>query len=96
VAVTPAIFAADYLRNPAPPYPPMSRRLGEQGKVLLRVLVNTAGSADEVQVRDSSGSPRLDEAARETVKRWKFVPARRGEEPVPTWVLIPVSFKLEG
>jgi periplasmic protein TonB len=48
-----------------------------------------------VQVRSSSGSTRLDEAARETVKRWKFVPARRGSEPVPAWVLIPISFRLE-
>jgi periplasmic protein TonB len=94
-AITPAIFDADYLRNPAPAYPALSRRLAEQGKVVLRVLVNDAGSADEVQVRSSSGSTRLDEAARETVKRWKFVPARRGSEPVPAWVLIPISFRLE-
>jgi periplasmic protein TonB len=60
------------------------------------VLVNAAGSAEEVQVRASSGHARLDDAARDTVRRWKFFPAKRGAEPVPAWVLIPISFRLEG
>ena len=94
--LTMPIFSADYLDNPAPSYPALSRRLHEQGRVLLRVLVNPGGRADEVQVQSSSGHARLDTAARETVRSWKFVPAKRGTEPVPAWVLIPVSFKLEG
>ena len=94
--LTQPIFNADYLDNPAPMYPSISRRQGEQGRVLLRVLVNTSGSADEVQVRTSSGFPRLDDAARETVRRWRFVSAKRGTEPVAAWVLIPISFRLEG
>jgi periplasmic protein TonB len=94
--VTQPIYNADYLDNPAPAYPAMSRRMGEQGRVMLRVLVNVRGTADEVQVRTPSGSARLDEAARDTVRRWKFVPAKRGAEPVPAWVLIPISFRLEG
>jgi protein TonB len=96
LVVTPPIFDADYLDNPAPAYPVASRRGGEQGRVVLRVLVNPGGSADEVQIRTSSGFVRLDEAARDTVRRWRFVPARRGEEAVPAWVLIPISFRLEG
>jgi protein TonB len=96
VETTQPIFNADYLDNPAPPYPSLARRNGEQGRVLLRVLVNARGTADEVQVRASSGHSRLDDAARDTVRRWKFVPAKRGAEPVPAWVLIPVSFRLEG
>lgn len=94
--VTSPIFNADYLDNPAPAYPPLSRRMNEQGRVILRVLVNVRGTADEVQLRTSSGFARLDEAARETVRRWKFVPAKRGAEPVAAWVLIPISFLLEG
>ena len=94
--VTEPIFNADYLENPAPAYPAISRRSGEQGKVMLRVLVNPAGRADDVQIRASSGSPRLDEAARATVQRWKFVPAKRGDEAVAAWVLIPINFRLEG
>ena len=94
--LTEPIFNADYLENPAPAYPALSRRSGEEGKVMLRVLVSPAGRADDVQVRTSSGSPRLDEAARTTVLRWKFVPAKRGDEAVSAWVLIPISFRLEG
>jgi protein TonB len=93
---TQPVFNADYLDNPAPAYPAMSRRLGEQGRVLLRVLVNVRGTSDEVQVHTSSGHTRLDEAARDTVHRWRFVPAKRGTEPVSAWVLIPISFRLEG
>jgi len=96
VAVTPPVFNAAYLDNPAPQYPPLSRRQGEQGRVVLHVLVNPAGRADQVEIRTSSGHSRLDETARETVKRWKFLPAKRGSEPVAGWVLIPISFKLEG
>jgi periplasmic protein TonB len=95
IAVTPPIFAADYLDNPAPRYPPASERNGEQGRVLLRVLVNAAGTADEVQIHTSSKHARLDEAARDTVRRWRFVPAKRGDQPVAAWVLIPISFRLE-
>ena len=94
--VSQPVFNAAYLDNPAPAYPVLSRRAGEQGHVLLRVLVNAAGRADEVQVRGSSGSTRLDEAACNTVRRWRFEPARRGEQAVPAWVLIPVSFSLGG
>jgi protein TonB len=96
VAITAPIFAADYLDNPPPFYPVLSRRAGEQGRVVLRVLVNPGGRADDVEIRSSSGHSRLDEAARETVRRWRFVPAKRGDQPVPAWVLIPISFRLEG
>jgi protein TonB len=96
VPVTAPVFNADYLDNPPPRYPALSRRIGEKGRVILRVLVNASGAADEVQIRRSSGHARLDEAARGTVRRWKFVPAKRGEQPVAAWVLIPISFRLEG
>jgi protein TonB len=94
--LTQPIFNADYLDNPAPAYPPLSRRMREEGRVILRVLVNARGTADEVQVRTTSGSARLDQAARDTVGGWRFVPAKRGAEPVAAWVLIPISFRLEG
>lgn len=96
VMVSAPVFNADYLQNPPPRYPMLSRRLGEEGRVVLRVLVNPGGGADEVQIRASSGHERLDDAARETVRRWRFLPAKRGEQPVAAWVLIPISFRLEG
>ena len=90
-----ARFDANYLRNPAPPYPALSKRMSEEGKVVLRVSVNSQGTADSVEIKTSSGSPRLDESAQKTVRNWKFVPAKRGDTPVQSWVLVPIIFKLE-
>lgn len=87
---------ADYLNNPPPAYPPISRQLGEQGKVYLRVLVNVEGNVDQVTLRKTSGHERLDAAAQETVKKWRFVPAKRAEQAVAAWVVVPISFSLEG
>ncbi|PKO86241.1 MAG: energy transducer TonB [Betaproteobacteria bacterium HGW-Betaproteobacteria-12] len=93
--VSQARFDADYLRNPAPPYPPLSRRMGEEGKVILRVSVTPQGTAEAVEIRTSSGSPRLDEAAQKTVHNWRFIAAKRGDVAVQSWVLVPIIFKLE-
>ena len=93
--VSQARFDADYLKNPSPPYPPMARRMGEEGKVILRVSVNPQGAAENVEIRTSSGSQRLDESAQKTVRNWKFVPAKRGDTHVQSWVLVPIIFKLE-
>ncbi|MBI4740693.1 MAG: energy transducer TonB [Betaproteobacteria bacterium] len=93
--VSPARFDAAYLKNPAPAYPPLSRRMGEEGKVILRVLVTEQGTAGSVEIKASSGSPRLDEAAANTVRHWKFIPAMRGGSDVQSWVWVPVVFRLE-
>ena len=95
VPAVPPRFNADYLQNPAPQYPPLARRMREQGKVILRVLVDAAGLAERIELRTSSGSTRLDQSALDTVKRWKFVPARQGERTVAAWVLVPITFTLE-
>ncbi|MGJ0429160.1 energy transducer TonB [Methylobacter sp.] len=87
---------ADYLDNPPPAYPRISRRLGEQGKVLLRAMINTDGTVAQLAVQKTSGFSRLDQAALETVKHWRFVPARRGSQIVSAWVVVPISFSLEG
>ncbi len=94
-AVVPPRFDAAYLQNPEPGYPLVSKRLGEEGKVLLRVLVNPEGLAEQVEVRQSSGHPRLDQAAIGTVRRWRFTPARRGGDRLAAWVLVPLSFQLD-
>ena len=88
-------FDADYLKNPAPTYPPLSRRLHEEGKVLLRVWVDTTGRPGQIEVKTSSGSPRLDQAAQDAVWRWQFVPARHGSEAIGAWVLVPITFVLK-
>lgn len=95
IPIVAARFDADYLDNPKPVYPHASRRLGEQGKVLLRVRVSAAGHPERVEVKQTSGFPRLDQAAEEVVGRWRFAPARRGNEAIATWVLVPISFNLQ-
>lgn len=92
--VTEARFDADYLSNPKPAYPVASRRLGEEGKVVLRVKVSRGGAPLAVEIRQSSGYARLDEAARAAVEQWHFVPARRGDEPIESWVSVPIVFSL--
>ncbi len=87
-------FDADYLNNPAPAYPPLARRMGEEGRVVLRVQVDPEGTPVALEVRATSGHPRLDQAAMEAVRRWKFVPAVLGGLRVAAWVLVPVSFSL--
>ncbi len=89
-------FNADYLDNPAPAYPPLSRKLREEGRVLLRVRVDPGGQPEQVALHESSGFPRLDERAADTVRRWKFVPARQGGQPVAAWVIVPIQFSLKG
>lgn len=87
-------FDAAYLDNPKPPYPSVSRRLGEEGEVRLRVRVDPAGLAQRVEIQQGSGYPRLDQAALETVRQWRFVPARQGDQPVAAWVIVPIQFTL--
>lgn len=89
-------FNADYLENPAPAYPPLSRKLREEGQVLLRVKVSADGKPIQVTLHQSSGYARLDERAEDTVRRWKFIPARRADVPVEAWVIVPIQFSLKG
>lgn len=91
----PAVYQAEYLHNPQPAYPVMSMRRGEQGRVLLHVVVTTAGDAKIVSVNQTSGYLLLDHSALETVKTWRFVPAKRRNHPVESDVLVPVRFTLE-
>lgn len=94
-AVSAARFDAAYLQNPQPPYPSMSRRLGEEGKVLLKVRVLPDGNPASVDVEKSSSFGRLDEAAKQAVARWRFVPAKRGDEPIEASVIVPIVFRLD-
>lgn len=86
---------ADYLNNPPPAYPRLSRRLGEQGKVVLRVLINTDGRAEQAQVVTSSGYERLDQTALATVQAWRYVPGKRNGVAEAMWFNIPIQFVLE-
>ena len=86
---------ADYLNNPRPAYPPLSKRLGEEGKVVLRVLIEADGSASKAEIRSSSGYDRLDQAALQTVLRWRYLPGKRGGVAEAMWFNVPINFVLE-
>lgn len=92
---SPPRFGVAYLNNPAPKYPAIARRMGEEGRVLLRVLVTAAGAAKQVKLSASSGSGVLDEAAEKAVRDWKFVPAKQDGQAVEAWVQVPIVFKLD-
>ena len=95
--IVPPNFVAAYLNNPGPAYPCLSKRQNEQGEVMLRVLVSAAGRAEQVLIERSSGFSRLDEAAKDVVlKRWRFVPAKQGDQAISAWVLVPIQFELKG
>lgn len=92
--VEPPKFGAAYLHNPPPQYPVVSRRIGEEGRVLLRVLVSKKGDAEQVEIETGSGSTRLDKAAMDAVKKWRFIPAKRNNEPISAFVIVPIQFTL--
>jgi protein TonB len=79
-----------------PPYPPLSRRLGETGKVVLRVDLDETGRVSAAQVISSSGFNRLDAAALTAVKSWRCAPARRDGQAVRSVATQPFKFTLEG
>ena len=88
--------SAEYLHNPKPAYPNISKRRGEQGTVTISVLIGTDGSAQDARVKTSSGFELLDQAALSTVKSWRYVPGKRGGVPEPMWFNVPINFVLEG
>ncbi|WAK02355.1 energy transducer TonB [Methylobacter sp. YRD-M1] len=92
--VTQPHAGADYLHNPAPEYPEIAMERGWEGRVLMKVHVQPDGKPDEISVIQSSGKKVLDDAAVSTVKKWSFVPAKRGDTPIAGWVTVPITFNL--
>ncbi len=86
---------ADYLHNPPPEYPRMSKRLGEQGKVVVRVLIGPDGAPQKVELQTSSGFERLDKSAMDAAMRWRYVPGKRGGVAEAMWYQVPIQFTLE-
>ncbi|WP_068324126.1 energy transducer TonB [Polynucleobacter yangtzensis] len=86
---------ASELNNPKPPYPAISRKLREQGLVVLKACISASGTLDGLEVRQGSGYSRLDQVALQTVKQWKFIPAKKGNAPISMCYELPVKFILE-
>jgi len=88
------VTAVAFVRRPQVEYPPLSRRLGEHGRVVLRVLVNREGRAERVEVQATSGSPRLDEAAIRATREAIYRPHLENGEAVAMWAIVPTLFEL--
>lgn len=94
-SVTEPSMSASYLQNRSPAYPSRSRELREEGRVLLRVLISAQGKAARVEIKKSSGFDRLDQAAQDAVRHWRFVPARQNGVPIDMWYDVPIEFSLK-
>ena len=86
---------ADYLHNPPPDYPRMSVRLGEQGQVMVKVLIGADGVPQKAELQTSSGFERLDKAALDAAMRWRYVPGKRAGVAETMWFNVPINFVLE-
>ena len=91
--ITPAQVDPNYLHRPNPVYPAVSKRLREAGTVLLRVSLDAKGEVHDINIQTTSAYQRLDQAAMEAVRQWRFVPAIRGQQSVASTVLVPIEFK---
>ncbi len=89
------IFSASYLNNPPPTYPLAARRRGHEGTVIVRAEIGSDGGCRQAALKKGSGHALLDQAAVAAVRRWRFVPAKRGDTAVTAWVEVPITFKLE-
>ena len=85
-----ARYDADYLNNPAPGYPQLSRRLGEEGQVMVRAQVSADGKVLSVELKQSSGFERLDEAALKAVAKYRFTSIGH-----VSFVVVPIKFNLK-
>lgn len=91
----PVVRTADYLSPPSPPsYPPLARRLGIEGTVVVRALVDRPGQPAEVTVWRSSGESVLDRSALAAVRGWRFRPMTHGGAAIAAWVEIPITFSI--
>ncbi|MTV38846.1 TonB family protein [Duganella radicis] len=88
------VSGVEYVRAPQPVYPSISRRMGETGTVMLRVLIGEKGTAEQVTVQKSSGSSNLDEAGRQAVLRSLYKPHIEDGKAIPVYALVPITFQL--
>lgn len=93
--ITSSKMDANPLNNPAPAYPSLSRRLKEEGIVLLEILILPDGTVGKVRLKQSSGFPRLDKTAIKAIKQWRYQPARQNNHSIEYWYLQPLEFSLK-
>mgnify|MGYP003617156715 FL=1 len=88
------VSSVEYIKAPQLIYPNLSRRLGESGTVVLRILINEKGLPEQILIQKSTGYINLDEAGRQAAQRALFKPMIENGKPVPVYVLVPLTFQL--
>lgn len=86
------VIAADFLHKAVPAYPKMSIQMNEHGTVMVKVLIGVDGVVKQSNINQSSGYPRLDQAALNSVQSWRFTPGKRGGVPEAMWYVLPIKF----
>jgi periplasmic protein TonB len=89
------ISGVEYIQRPEPHYPPSSKRMGEEGKVTLRILVNEKGRPEKVEIQKSSGFSRLDDAAKQAAMSAVFKPYMEDGRPVSVYAIVPINFSIQ-
>ncbi len=92
--IEPPRMDAQGRQNPPPRYPKLSRRLREEGTVILKIRILRDGRVGAIEIERSSGHARLDRAAMQAVAKWRYIPARQGGEAIEYNYLQPVEFTL--
>lgn len=90
------VSAVEYIQAPQADYPAIARRLGEEGRVVMQVLVNDKGRAEKVEILKSSGFSRLDESAKLALLRALFKPYLEDGKPLPMLATASINFSLRG
>ncbi|RMG63293.1 MAG: energy transducer TonB [Calditrichaeota bacterium] len=83
----------EVIKRVEPKYPELARKAGIEGRVVVKVLINTKGDVEKVEVIKSH--PLLDEAAIEAAKQFKFKPGKQRDRYVKVWMTIPFNFRLK-
>ncbi|WP_353432852.1 energy transducer TonB [Polynucleobacter sp. MWH-UH23A] len=83
--------------GPKPHYPIASRRLREEGEVLVRLCIDSSGAVETAQIQKSSGYRNLDHSALSALSKWRFLtPYQLINNDLAECFRFPVRFTLEG
>ncbi len=83
----------EVLKRVDPVYPELARKAGIEGMVVVKVLIDTKGNVEDVQVVKSH--PMLDDAAMAAARQFKFKPGKQRDRFVKVWMTIPFTFRLK-
>jgi protein TonB len=90
------ISGVEFLRAPVVEYPATSRRMNEQGRVLVRVLIDVRGQAVRVELEEPSPHERLNAAALRAAREALYKPYLEDGVPIAVWAVVPMVFALKG